>query len=325
LIYSVLVVDDHELWRCHVRGEVRKHSRWRVIGEASDGVEAVRKAEALNPDLILLDVGLPTLNGLEVARRILARDQHSRILFLSEQRSADIIEAALHTGARGYMCKADAEGDKLLLAMEATVNNGRFLSVDIPAHVVQAGHAPIAEATCRHEAGFHSDERSVVDAYARVAEAALAAGSTFVLVAAPSRRNTLRQQLHARGVLVDDAIREGRYVPLDADSVLSTFMIDGWPDEARFRTAAADLISAAAKAAKGHHPRVALCGDGAPGLWTKGHAEAVLRLERLWNELPRTCHLDIFCGYPLNASRLKRDGYDFFRRMCTEHSGVHVR
>jgi DNA-binding NarL/FixJ family response regulator len=325
MIYSVLVVDDHELWRRHVQSEIRENSGWRVIGEASDGFEAVLKAEALKTDLILLDVGLPTLNGLEAARRILARDPTSKILFLSEQRHPDIVEAALDTGARGYMCKTNAAGETLLLAMNTIVNGGRFLSAEIPAHVLRAAHEPIPQAMCGHEARFHSDEQSVVDDYARVAEAALAAGNTFILVAGPSRREKVEQRLQARGVILNDAYGEGRYLPVDADTVLSTFMVDGWPDEARFRTAAAALISTAARAALGNHPRVALCGDGTASLWETGHAAAALRLERLWNELPRTCHLDILCGYLLNVARLREDDYAFFQGICTEHSDVHVR
>src|SRR4030095_7378650 len=101
LMPNVLVVDDDEPWRRHVCSVLRSSPRWRVAGEASDGLEAVQQATALQPDLILLDIGLPKQNGIQAARRILEIDPRSKILFLSEYRSWDIAEAALCAGARG--------------------------------------------------------------------------------------------------------------------------------------------------------------------------------------------------------------------------------
>ena len=97
----VLVVDDFEPWRRFVSTTLLKQPELEVIGEVSDGLEAVQKAEELQPDLILLDVGLPTLNGIEAARRIREVSPGSKILFASENRSADIAEEALSTGAGG--------------------------------------------------------------------------------------------------------------------------------------------------------------------------------------------------------------------------------
>lgn len=95
----VLIVDDHASWRRHVSSALQTHPQCQVIGEAGDGLEAVQKAEKLEPDLIVLDVGLPTLNGIEVARRILTRAPDSKILFLSEHRSQDVVDAALSVGS----------------------------------------------------------------------------------------------------------------------------------------------------------------------------------------------------------------------------------
>ena len=89
-----------------------------VIGEVSDGLEAVEKAVELKTDLILLDIGLPTLNGIEAARQIHERVPESRIIFVSQESSADIVEEALRTGAWGYVVKANA-GSQLLAAVDA--------------------------------------------------------------------------------------------------------------------------------------------------------------------------------------------------------------
>src|SRR5262249_7027377 len=113
----VLVVDDYEPWRRHVRSALDQQSRFQIIAEAADGLDAVRQARALEPDVILLDVGLPLLNGIEAARQIFGHNLRSRILFVSEHRSSDIAGAALDTGAHGYVVKSDA-GRDLLPAME---------------------------------------------------------------------------------------------------------------------------------------------------------------------------------------------------------------
>src|SRR5258705_4070766 len=99
----VLIVDDHDSWRNYVSSALRQSLKYQVIAEAADGLEAVQKAERLRPDLIVLDVGLPTLNGIEVARRIRTSVPDSKILFLTEHRSREIAQAALGTGADGYV------------------------------------------------------------------------------------------------------------------------------------------------------------------------------------------------------------------------------
>src|ERR1700750_3114038 len=119
MIVKVLIVDDHAQWRRYLSGVLQQaSSEWEVIGEGADGVEAVRQADALAPDLILLDLGLPGMNGIEAARQILSRRPSARILFLSQHASPDIIHAALSVGAYGYIVKSEA-GSELLPAMEA--------------------------------------------------------------------------------------------------------------------------------------------------------------------------------------------------------------
>ena len=95
----ILIVDDYENWRRQVRLLLQARPEWQVICEASDGSEAVQKAEELKPDLILLDIGLPTLNGIEVARRIRQLSPNSKIVFLSQDNSLDVVQVALSTGA----------------------------------------------------------------------------------------------------------------------------------------------------------------------------------------------------------------------------------
>src|SRR6478672_7926438 len=98
----VLVVEDHELFRRFICSTLGQGSELQIIGEASDGLEAVRRAEELHPDLILLDIGLPSLNGIEAARRIHELSPESKILFVSQESSVDVVREALGTGSCGY-------------------------------------------------------------------------------------------------------------------------------------------------------------------------------------------------------------------------------
>jgi|SRR5579863_8244948 DNA-binding NarL/FixJ family response regulator len=122
----VLVVEDFEPFRRFIHDTLRG-TELQVVGEVFDGKEAVRKAEELRPDLILLDIGLPTLNGIEAARQIRKLAPESKIVFVSQESSADVIEEALNLGAMGYIVKAHA-GSGLLAAMEVVRQGGRFVS-----------------------------------------------------------------------------------------------------------------------------------------------------------------------------------------------------
>ena len=126
-LVRLLVVDDVELWRTFVRMHLEKEPNLHVISVAADGLDAVRKAEELRPDLILLDISLPGLNGLEVARQICAVAPRSTILFLSGESDADVVRHAFSAGGLGYVLKSDAARD-LIPAIESVLLGRRFVS-----------------------------------------------------------------------------------------------------------------------------------------------------------------------------------------------------
>jgi DNA-binding NarL/FixJ family response regulator len=123
----ILIVDDYEDWRRTVRELLRQSPELQVICEVADGLEAVRKAGELKPDLILLDIGLPQLNGIEAARRIRQLSPNSKIIFLSQETSLDVVQVASSTGARGYVYKAEAQSD-LVPAIDAALRGIQFVS-----------------------------------------------------------------------------------------------------------------------------------------------------------------------------------------------------
>ncbi len=123
----ILIVDDFGPWRHFVSSRLLKKPELQIAGEASDGFEAVQKAAEPKPDLILLDIALPTLNGIKAGQQIRELVPESEIIFVSQESSADVVQAALNLGASGYVLKTSA-GSELLDALQ-TVISGRSLSV----------------------------------------------------------------------------------------------------------------------------------------------------------------------------------------------------
>jgi DNA-binding NarL/FixJ family response regulator len=123
----VLVVEDYEPFRRYICATLGKNPDFWIVAEVSDGLQAVREAEALQPDLILLDIGLPGLDGIEAARRIRRLSPASKILFVTQESSLDVIEEALSLGALGYVIKAHASTE-LIVAVETVCAGGQYVS-----------------------------------------------------------------------------------------------------------------------------------------------------------------------------------------------------
>jgi DNA-binding NarL/FixJ family response regulator len=124
---KILVVDDFEPLRRFICSLFDHDPEFQVVGEAADGLEAVDKATELRPDLILLDVSLPKLNGVAAAREIRICTPASKILFMSEHWYPELVEEALNTGASGYVIKSEA-GNDLFVALRTIVQGGKFVS-----------------------------------------------------------------------------------------------------------------------------------------------------------------------------------------------------
>jgi DNA-binding NarL/FixJ family response regulator len=331
----ILLVDDFAPWRNYVSSTLQKHPRFRIIDEASDGIEAVQKARVLKPDLILMDVGLPILNGIEAARQIRQIVPASKILFLSENRSPDIAEEALNTGAAGYVVKADA-ARQLLPAIEAVLQGKTFVSARLAAkYRPDSEHNPAyagkviepapakREIPVRHSVGFYYDDQRLIDDGTQFIGSALKAGNAAIVIATAAHRDNFLSRLHASGLDIRTAIEEGRYIALDAASTLLTFMHNGTLDSAQCMKLFGQLILTAANAAKGSHPRVAVFGEGVGLLCSDGNVEAAIQIERLANQLTKAYDVEIWCAYFLDIQH-PIDSH-VLEKIRAEHSALYSR
>jgi two-component system, NarL family, nitrate/nitrite response regulator NarL len=126
----ILVVDDFAAWRRFVNTLLTVTPEWQVHGEAASGVEAIARAQELQPDLVLLDINLPDINGLEVARQLQVVIPNAKIVFLTTEPSSHLVNAAMNTGALGYLLKSQLV-DELLPALESVFSGNRFISKGI--------------------------------------------------------------------------------------------------------------------------------------------------------------------------------------------------
>jgi len=275
------------------------------VAEAADGLEAVQKAKELNPELILLDIALPRLNGIEVAEQVQSFAPTTKVLFCSQDSSPDLVREALTLGF-GYIHKLEA-GIDLLPALSAVLNGRRFVSSNLKPNQAIAVRAP------RHEILFCSDDTAILDGLTRFIAAALKSGNAGIVWATELHRENLLQRLRQHGV-DDAAIRQGTYIAADVSEP---------PDAARIVASINALKEAAAKTGN-TRPRVAVCGERAGLLWVEGRTDLAIRLEQSLNQLPKSHEIDILCTYPSPAAQHQQDD-DAVRAVCAEHSAVSFR
>jgi DNA-binding NarL/FixJ family response regulator len=320
-MFRVLVVDDNEPFRQFACALLQQRNELQVIGKASDGLEAVQKAQELRPDLILLDIGLPKLNGIQAARRLRDFLPRAKILFLSVESSSDVVRQALNSGGVGYVHKLRAQSE-LLPAIAAVLGGKQFVSSNIEGWEYTESTAAQA-LPHHHEMLIYSDDAILLESFTLFIATALRADNPAIVIATKSHLDSLFQSLKAEGLDVAAATERGAFVPLDVTETLSTFMVNDLPDPVRFMDAATDLIQAA-KVAKGVHARIAACGACAPRLWAEGKTDAAVWVERLWDDLGKAHELDILCAYPSSGFPGGKDARSF-KIICAHHSAVYSR
>jgi DNA-binding NarL/FixJ family response regulator len=319
-IFRILVVDDNEQLRRVARTILQLRNDLQTVGEASDGLEAIHKAKILRPDLILLDIDLPKLNGIQAAKRLRDHVPRAKILFFSVESSSDVVREAFNVGGAGYIYKLNI-GSELLPAIETVLNGKKFFGSGLE---YEFGESAVAQARPRHhEVQFYSDDVVFLESVTHFVAAALKADNAAIVFATKPHRDSLLQALKAQGVDVDVAIQQGTYASLDAAETLSLFMVNGWPDPIRFFEGFSKLIESASKATKTQDRRIAIFGEGVALLWAERNTEAAIRLEQLGKDLAKSYNVDILCAYPLSL-QIQEDERAF-ERICAEHSAVYSR
>ena len=314
-VFRILLVEDFEPFRRFVRSVLQPRAEFEIVGEAVDGLDAVHKAKELQPDLVLLDIGLPKLNGIAAAEQIQILVPGAKLLFVSLESSAEVAREALRVGGHGYIHKLRAQD--LEPAIDAVLAGKQFVSVDIEIDKV-------VNADVSHEIQFYSDDAVFLESATRFISSALSDNGGVIAIATKSHATSLVQTLKADGIDVEAAIGRGTYVVLDADAAISDIMVNGQPDVARFYDTLSSLIESCAKATRVQHPRVALFGEGVGLLCAEGQTAAAVKIEHMANELRDSHRIKILCACPLSA--FPEGEHDRgFQDMCAAHTAVFSR
>jgi DNA-binding NarL/FixJ family response regulator len=210
-VLRIMVADDHEVVRKGLVALLQAQPEWQVCGEAGDGREAVEKAIQLKPDILILDIGMPSLNGLEATRQILKTIPNARVLILTLHDSDQVVREVLNAGARGFLLKSDAARD-LVAAVDALRHDKTYFTSKVAAMVLEGylkgGTAGAAITPGRNR--LTPREREIVQLLAEgksTKEVAVALGLS-VKTAETHRSNIMRKlQLHSVSDLVLYAVR----------------------------------------------------------------------------------------------------------------------
>ena len=210
----ILIADDHEIVRSGVAAVLESQPGWTVVAQVANGRDAVAEAERTRPDVVILDISMPELNGIEAARRILRAVPRAEVVILTMHESERVVRRILEAGARGYVSKSDV-ARSLVDAVEAVRHHRAFLSSAATTTIinayVQSPHAPPAA-----KAGLTSREREVLQLVAEGKSSKEVASALGISTATAEthRRNIMQKlDLHSVTQLTRYAIRNELCAP----------------------------------------------------------------------------------------------------------------
>lgn len=207
--WSILVADDHVVVRRGLRAMLESQPKWKVVAEAGTGIEAVEKAVRLHPDLTIMDLSMPELNGLDATVAILRATPQARVLILTMHNTEEFIQNTLKSGARGYVLKSDAERD-LVTAVEAILDNRTFFTPAVSETVLDCLRQKDRPVAVGGTQGLTSRERQILQLLAEGRsnkEVAAALGISVRTVENHRAKIMRKLQLRTLSDLVRHAIR----------------------------------------------------------------------------------------------------------------------
>ncbi|HTW32885.1 MAG TPA: response regulator transcription factor [Candidatus Sulfotelmatobacter sp.] len=207
----ILIADDHEVARKGIRALIENHPGWEVCGEVGDGREAVKTAIRLKPDMVLLDIGMPSLNGLDATRQILSEKPDTLVLILTMHDSEQVVREVLAAGARGFLLKSDA-GRDLVSAVEALQHRRTFFTTKVAQLVLEGYLHPGLEPEPPFRSVLTPREREVIQLLAegKTTKEVATTLNLSVKTAETHRTNLMRKlDLHSVVDLTLYAVRNG--------------------------------------------------------------------------------------------------------------------
>jgi DNA-binding NarL/FixJ family response regulator len=204
----ILIADDHEVVRKGIKSVLEGHEGWQICGEAENGRDAVTKAQSLKPDIVILDVGMPVLNGLEATRQILKNRVSTKVLVLSVHETEQLVQQVLEAGAQGYLFKSDA-GRDLVNAVDSLAQNKTFFTSKVAQFVLDTFLGKRSAPECG-AATLTTREREVIQLLAEgnVTKEVAVALKLSVKTAETHRSNLMKKpDLHSMSELVLYAVR----------------------------------------------------------------------------------------------------------------------
>jgi CheY-like chemotaxis protein len=286
---------------------------FRLVAAVTDGRKAVEAVSRLDPDVAVLDITMPELDGFRTAQALQKAGSRAKVVFLTLHDGDEYVEAALRSGARGYVLKARMDADLQCALWHALA--GRSFLPSLNSLSTLTGDAG------GHTIHFRANDGSFHDGVVEVLLAAIARGEMSVVLGTHALRTGIARGLNAAGCDVSAMRAKGNYFEFDAAQAISQVMRNGLPDRSELTKMVDNLERLRLARAPGGRNRVTIFGEMAGLLLQAGNLDAAVRMEQLWSELTRTLPYFTICSYPTPILRAEPHP-GVWAAVCAEHTAV---